>query len=345
VSTGNAAPPALPRDLSDAIRIARVLCIVSMVSVHVWPGATRVLAADTPFNGFFQVMIEYLGRGSVPLLSLVSGYLLTLSAHRYSAGRLVAHKAQALLYPMAVWSALLLALLVMHAMASGDASRLPATPLAWLNAVFALTAEPVNLPLAFLRDVFVAAVLGLAGMTLCRRSVALGAAFLIATAAIEYWAGGLLTLRPQILIFFFAGVLLGVSRETRLVPPLWLVVLALAADIIVQQYFTGEVPGYLNRVAMSLVIWRCAIELARRPGALTRGIRALEPHIFIIFCSHMITVTIFAAVANALHIREQDPILPLVWLLQFPLILAVGVAISLLSNRLGIKPLLVGARA
>ena len=80
MSAGRAAPPALPRDLSDAIRIARVVCILSMVSVHVWPGATRVLAADTPFSGFFQVMIEYLGRGSVPLLSLVSGYLLTISA-------------------------------------------------------------------------------------------------------------------------------------------------------------------------------------------------------------------------------------------------------------------------
>jgi hypothetical protein len=316
-----------------------------MVSVHVWPGATRVLAVEGPFSGFFEVMIGYLGRGSVPLLSLVSGYLLTLSAHRYSAARLVAHKAQALLYPMVVWSALLLALLAAHAMAAGDASRLPATPLGWINAVFALTAEPVNLPLAFLRDVFVAAVLGLAGMALCRRSIVLGAAFLIAVAAIEYGTGGVLTLRPQILIFFFAGVLLGVRGETRLVPPIWLVVLALVADVMVKQNFAGEGPEYFNRVAMSLVIWRCAIGLARGPGAVTRGIRAIEPHVFIIFCSHMITVTMVAGVANALHVSEQDPIFPLVWLVQFPLILAVGVAISLLSHRLGIKPLLVGARA
>jgi hypothetical protein len=338
------ASPLAP-ETSDAIRIARVLCIVSMVSVHVWPGATEVLAAESPFHWLYLVVVEYLGRGSVPLLSIVSGVLLTVSARKGKPGSLVASKARSLLHPMVVWSALLLALLVAHAIASGDRGRLPHTTLGWINSVFALTAEPINVPLAFLRDVFVSVLIGLVALQINKRSFAACVVFLVAVAALEYTLHGVLLLRPQIFIFFAAGVLISLTGQTRFVPAIPLVVAALFADILVRRYLEGDIGGYTNRVAMSLFIWRCAIELSRRRNRLTDGIRALEPHIFVIFCSHMITVTFVAALGKALHLQPADPAFLLFWLGQFPAIILVGIAISVLGEKLGVMRFLVGSRA
>jgi len=151
----------LPDGRSEAIRIARVICILSMVSVHFWPGASRILAVDVwlPVHGFYLLAIDYMGRGSVPLLSTISGVLLTLSFFRnVSPSHLLMSKARSLLIPMIIWSAILMALYGLWGLLSGNPSRLPSDFMDWTNSLIALGAPPANAPLGFLRDLFISSV-------------------------------------------------------------------------------------------------------------------------------------------------------------------------------------------
>jgi hypothetical protein len=66
---------------SDAIRIARVLCIVCMAYVHM-----RQPNVDFPI--VWAVVVDTLGRASVPLLSVISGYLMVPFFSRRTWGKL-----------------------------------------------------------------------------------------------------------------------------------------------------------------------------------------------------------------------------------------------------------------
>lgn len=337
-------PFSLSREASDAIRVARVLCILFMVSVHFWPGATRVLEADVaaPLHFAYLVIIDYLGRSSVPLLSVVSGVLLAVSFARTDRPlALVAGKARAFLLPMVAWSAILLLLLGAYAQLTGKTDKLPDDAMGWVNALFAVTAPPANLPLGFLRDVFLAAVLAVAGLSLYRRAPFLGIGVLVIAAAVEVATDGLLFLRPQILTFYVLGVLIAVAGRSGfrpswpLVAGLLLTEVGLRHGLAVQESSDGAAlaMSYLSRIAMSLLMWRAALAISGAGGALARATRFVEPHVFVIFCSHMITIAVVAAVAQALRITETSAIYPAVFLGQFVLITAVGLAISLLGRR------------
>lgn len=334
----------LNHETSDAIRIARTICILSMLSVHVWPGASQVMQADSWASWMYEAGVYYLGRGSVPLLSTVSGVLLALSADRHQPEAVLLQKARTLIYPMMLWSALLLLLYGAHAAVTGDSSRLPLGVMGWANAFLGLTTVPANEPLGFLRDVFVAVALGLVGIRLYRRSALAGTTFLITASIAELAMGGVIFLRPQILAFFSVGILIKLNGRTNFVPPIPVVLAALAADIAVRELVGGEVANSLNRIAMSLLIWRCAIGLSRARGAFGNFLRRLEPSIFITFCSHMLTVALVAGVVDLAGIESDDPWTPLIWLVQFPLIVGVGVAIHWVAGKSGTLALLTGGR-
>lgn len=333
----------LSRETSDAIRIARVLCIMFMISVHFWPGARAILEGDVPawLHGFYMVVVEYLGRGSVPLLSTVSGVLLTISARRRDVPLgLLPGKARVFLVPMVVWSAVMVALAVVNAVLLGDASELPQGAMGWVNAFFALTAPPANLPLAFLRDVFVATAIGLLAIGIHRRAPAAGVLLLVVAALVEGMTGGIVLLRPQILSFFVLGILMSWAGAANFVPRWWLVLGMLALDVLLQ-VFPQLAPGvagefahsYLNRIAMMLLMWRVAVEVVRQGGTIHRAIARLEPYVFTIFCTHVIMVSAVAVLAGRAGLRVEDPIYPLVFLAQFPLSVLFAVAVATARRR------------
>lgn len=336
----------LNRDTSEAIRVARVLCILSMISVHFWPGATIVLHADVPgpIHAFYLVVIDYLGRGSVPLLSTVSGVLLTLSAARKDVPlTLLGSKARTFLLPMIVWSAVMLGLALTYAAVRGDVSELPVGPMGWVNALFALTAPPANVPLAFLRDVFVAAALGLLAIGIHRRSPVVAVLLLVAATLAETLTGGIVLLRPQILTFFSLGIFMSWGGVANFVPRWWLVLAMLTASIVTLHVLPpvdgplGEfLRAYLNRIAMMLLMWRCAIAIVRDGGRAHRAIRQLEPLVFTIFCSHMVMVAFVAVLGKSLHLQVEDPVYPLVFVAQFPL--AVLLAMAIVATRRRMRP-------
>ena len=66
----------LTRDASNAIKLARFLCICFMCFVHIYgQGYITSLGLQSAAT----VLIEVLGRASVPLLSAISGYLAVLT--------------------------------------------------------------------------------------------------------------------------------------------------------------------------------------------------------------------------------------------------------------------------
>lgn len=337
-------PARLSREASDAIRVARVLCIMFMTTVHIWPGASRVLAADVgpALHTFYLIAIDYLGRGSVPLLSVVSGFLLTRSLGKTAPLDVIRGKAQALLVPMVIWSLAVLVLIVARAVFLGDGSDMPQGPMGWINAVFSVTAPPANIPVAFLRDVFISAVLGVALVEIARQMPPLALGLGVALIAVEVLSGGMLLLRPQILAFYMAGLFLG-ARVGRLPEPPWaLVLMAVGLEVVLRHGMglpssgdggTGLWMSYLGRIAMSLLMWRTALDIRRSEGGLWRLTRVLEPHIFVIFCSHMLTVLTVAFLGGHFGIVPEDRVYPLVFLGQFILIALVGLAISVMGRR------------
>ena len=67
------------REISDSIRVARVIGILGLVIIHVPPW--RIDLGDPPraigaFDLIFLYCQELFGRASVPLLSVISGYLM-----------------------------------------------------------------------------------------------------------------------------------------------------------------------------------------------------------------------------------------------------------------------------
>lgn len=339
---------ALPRTASESIRVARVLCIFFMVTVHFWPGDGRIRDADAPaaLHAFYILVIDYLGRSSVPLLSIVSGVLLTVAfagrARPGDATTMIRQKARALLVPMVLWSALTLALFAVFAVLRGDYGRMPDDVMGWINAVFAVTAPPASMPLAFLRDVFLASVLAVLSLTLWRQSPFLGLALLLGVTAAEVADLSNLFLRPQILLFYVLGVLIAIAGKSGMRPGWPLVVGLIALEVVLNRILnvdemhpvTEVVLPYLTRLAMVLLMWEAANTIRAQNGALRRLTFAIEPHVFVIFCSHVILLAIAGPFLFALGIGPAKPLFLLVFLGQLALVTGGGILISVLGWRM-----------
>jgi fucose 4-O-acetylase-like acetyltransferase len=294
---------ARPQDLtSDAIRISRILGILGIIYVHAWTGRTWEelnALAGTPQIAFRWLLIDLLGRSAVPLLSIISGWLVAPSVHRRSYGAFVRDKAATLLAPMVAWN-LIAMTLVCGAAQIGWLHAPKAVSLGWaLNELFCLTApNDVNVQIAFLRDIFL---IMLAAPLLVRLpSWMLG---LVAGVVAVWCVGGwslVVLLRPQILLFFILGIFarrydwatkVGRWRWGVAAAPFGLVAPVAVALSIWGQTWSDAHPASTSALDLSLrlcaaiLLWRTAIALAPRPAG--RTLSALAPLAFLMFCAHM----------------------------------------------------------
>jgi len=146
--------------LTQRIAMARVICILCMIYVHV-PSAlpafhNHSLQTDDIAVSFQGFVIEGLGRASAALLSVVSGYLMAvvLSRPGLSLPALYRRRFQSLMVPMLVWSFITLLVYLL--------GNLLSTVWAYLNFFLFLTELPMGptMHLAFLRDLFVCILIG-----------------------------------------------------------------------------------------------------------------------------------------------------------------------------------------
>lgn len=144
------------------IEVLRVVCIISMIWVHVAPAAPSVInTGDWAMVG--TLLADVLGRASVAALSFVSGFLLWKSARAKPFGAVVSSKARTLLLPMIVWGGIYTLMAVGKQMLTGESvAGLGSTfdgPLGFINALTGLAGPTSNYALFFIRDLFVSLLL------------------------------------------------------------------------------------------------------------------------------------------------------------------------------------------
>ncbi|KRB82786.1 hypothetical protein ASE00_12235 [Sphingomonas sp. Root710] len=333
-------PPAPP--VSKAIGLARLICILGIVYVHAWTGlggdemAAQMGSAQDVLR---WTVVDLFGRGAVPLLSLVSGWLVAGSLAKRGSGDFLRSKARTVLLPMVMWNAIAIVLVVgagavgwVRAPLFGDAI--------WMadNLLNLTRAGDINVQTAFLRDLFLC-------MLAAPLLVRLRTGWLVAIAAlaviwwVSLWQFPLL-LRPSILAFFVGGILArrhGLAERSALVKP-WQAALPFLLIVPVKIWLSVENGGaagfhlhataavdLLMRTAAALLVWRVANALAARPAAV-RLLR-LERYAFFLFCSHLLFMWLVAPKIGLATGTMGGILWPAFFLLQ-PL-LALGFAILL----------------
>lgn len=294
--------PAVPPLVSDRVRIARVLCIFFMMFVHVQPGIMQNIEdRDTAiFDFVYFAFTRLLGLSSVSLLSVVSGYFIVASLLKTDPLALARSKFKTLIVPLVAWNLVMLALLVAYGLMTDRWQDMPdPTLLSWANALFAVTAWPADVPLWFLRDLFICCLLapvlyqGLKHFALAT----MGLLVIYALFGEDLYV----MQRPQLLLFFSLGMWLriagtGAATIDRLSLFLAAGLAAMTAIFIairVQNILISEMNDQLRitldtllRITMAGGFW-VLTGLIRHSGFAATFIR-LEPYSFVLFCSHAI---------------------------------------------------------
>lgn len=328
------------QDQSQLIKVARVVCIIFMMTTHIWPGSDRILTASQPLpiEAFFILIVDSLGRASVPLLSLISGVLIVHSFDRRDAVSVMKTKPATLLVPMVVWSIPMVLLLFVEQRVRGETGLAPSHMMEWLNSFFALTQSPANGPLHFLREIFIMSCYAWLVLTVYRRFPKAAFGLMAGIFLLEQIPGGFLLFRNQIATFYLGGMALALAGQARWTPG-WRLVLVLLAffsgasyfDLAARtedNFFAFRFFEHVPRIAMSLLMWRLAYEVVKRSAGFTNLLSRIEPHIFTIFCSHAITVKFFGGLAHVFQWSEGDPWYILIFLVQIPICVVVGIIAS-----------------
>jgi len=298
---------AFVRAISAPIENARFLCILFMSYVHLH-------FAAQPAGPFAQsistIIVDVLGRSSVPLLSVISGVLMVPFFGRRRWGEAVRSRALTLLVPMVIWNAIQLLLF-----GGRDGSL--------VNQLFALTGSPALLPMAFLRDLFVVAALTPVLVRLVRAAPLPVAAVVFAYYSLNPQSP--IILRPQIPFFYMIGIYIALWKDVHVrlpaIPVLGLFALVLALQLM--ELGEGELYDlWVLRPVTAAAFWVFARTL--------RGVPRFRRAIFAFFLSHVILFHIVGALLPALWIEEAW--LPL-WMMTPPLVFAAVVAAMRLWDR------------
>ena len=199
--------------------------------------------SNTTLLWFFN---DCVGRSSLPLLSVISGYLALRLSHRRRWIEQVGHKFLTLIAPMVIWNIIALC----SDVAQSHGNELPA--LASLpNQVMALTAYPRVTPLYFFRDVFVCSMLAPLFAAVMRRA-ALPALLLLGVNAL-FGLSNPVFLNAVIPLFFGLGCAIEVGAiDARAIVARWRWLLAISLTIwAVKAAFPFVTPGAFHAPAPS----------------------------------------------------------------------------------------------
>lgn len=332
-----------PARLSAAIGLSRVICILGVIYVHAWTGlgGGQLAEAGVTAQGILRwTLVELLGRSAVPLLGLISGWLVAGPAWSRPYGSFIGGKARTILLPMLLWN--MLALLIISGGAAMGLLRAPVPGSLWVavDQLFCLfSPNETNVQMAFLRDLFVC--MAIAPLLVRLRSRTLWA---IVTATALWAISGLsvpLLLRPPILLFFVAGIL---ARRSRLEVRAAQVPIAQAALIFgmcaLGKLWLSSLPApggatqpqmlaafdLILRFAAALFVWRLAWRLSgsERAALMLR----IEPYTFLVFCSHLFVMWLAGPAIGALTGPLGSPLYPIFLLLQPAIAAVAGIALG-----------------
>lgn len=300
---------------SQSLEIARVFCILFMSYVHLhFFDAGH--SASVAFSIIQAVFDDILGRSSVPLLSVASGFLMVRFFARRDYKSAVLQRFRTLIIPMMVWNALAMILFM---------DFRDAAPLDFLNGLLAVTEPPAQLHLAFLRDLMVLTCLTPLFVYGARRRPVVTALLVAAIylAQPKIW----IVLRTQILFFYVVGVYLAVHADRIRFPTRWekTGVYAVAGAITLIQIaalFEPRIGGLISsalydnavrRPVIALAMWCFCTDIA--PTGAGRRIHLAGKNMFLFFLSHgLIFHAIGAAYARTPDFLHGELIYNLAWL-------------------------------
>lgn len=334
-----------PQDVSGGIKVARVLCIFSVCYVHAWLGVAQSVVPAS--QNVFQASVVFLfgdvfGRSSVPLLSIISGWLVVSTLEKKPVDRFIAGKAATLLGPMLVWN-LLAVFIILMLVGLGAGGRF--VEIKGIAPILAETTlwngtPTINVQNTFLRDMFVV----MMAMPLLVRlpNTALGVlAGLCALAQIEDWPLYVLD-RPAIAAFMLVGMCVRrLSLEDRvcdMAPYAGLVAISLVIIKLLHvrnpdlALLSARVEGIVNltfRLTAAMLTWKLATLLAA--SRFKSLFEQIEPYVFLLFCSHTLVFILIGPVLGAIFGRFGDPLFPVTYLVQpvIAAVISVGVGMAL----------------
>ena len=278
----------MPVEDQVRLRIAmlRFLMIFGVVLLHVPPFVPFAELTNEPFaltKAFLQLAVF---RCTVPVLTVISGYLLFRSAIDQEPLRLAKKKGKTILVPFLFFNLALLgaALVLYHGAGMALSSGIPPANLrGWLDLAFGYRDSPINYPLNFLRDLLVLMLLAPVFGFFLRRAPWIGlvlvfgifmnnldrALLLRDVMAPIFYIGGLAAVRGWNLVAFdrFAWPAL----VAFLLACVWIVAMRVANT------------NYLRLVAPFL-IWPAASLLA--PTAFGRWMARMSKYSFFVFVAH-----------------------------------------------------------
>lgn len=355
------ATPLADRQLSAAIGIARVLCILGIVYVHAWTGLGGDQLArlnDTPQALLRWGLIELLGRSSVPLLSIISGWLVARSLAKKGLGAFLAGKARTIVAPMILWNALAI-VTVCGSVALGWVVGPELRNWWWVidELLCLATPDDINVQMAFLRDLFVCVALAPLLLRLPSGWLALVALIALAWSISGY--AFILLLRPSILLFFTIGILARrhgcaawmASRPILLVATgyavmaaaqIWLETVGIKRGVNDPMLLTSV--DLLTRFTTALFFWSIAWRLAA--GRFAALLLRIEPYAFLMFCAHLIMIWLGGPLLGRITGPLGSTFYPLLFLVQPLLVLAATLVLGqiLLAISPGLASLLSGGR-
>jgi succinoglycan biosynthesis protein ExoH len=200
--------------ISQRISMLRTLLILSVVFLHASgvPEAARIDFSDvvTVLRCIFE---DRFGRFAVPTLSMVSGYLLFAAGLDLTPAKLYKKKIKTLVVPFLVFNCLLFGIQYVFEYATGWAPLNRLTDKSPAEIVDALTGYrgfPSNIPLHFLRDLFVLALLAPLFGLFIRRSPWLGLAIVCGVFLPDL--DGHLVNRDTMAVLFYVGGMAAVGK-------------------------------------------------------------------------------------------------------------------------------------
>lgn len=326
-----------------------------LVYAHAQPYTPGVPTTLFSQDGVIYFLRLLLGQGSVPLLSLVSGYLLAnaMSDRRFTDE--LKNKLFTLIVPLVLWN---LVYIAKEALKLGWTS-VPAVA-DWPNAVLSVSAPPAMMPLYYLRDLFVCFLISPLLLGAARKAPVLATTALLINGILN--ADGAIFINSGIPLFFFGGCLLwsrevpiptdGLPRTAVAVSIVTLVVLSIAP------IYGYAPPGWSLSLphstaygaaamalfaASSVVFWHAACMLRGHP--LGCFLMRYEPIAFFISCIHGMVAGLWWMVLVRTGLAESSAAV-LVYFISTPLLVLMS---SVVAIRIGItvapailKPLLGG---
>ncbi len=302
---------------SDAIKVSRVMCVFMVSYVHLYLFNSD-MARGEALELMESLMRDLFARSSVPLLSVISGFLVVGLLSRRRFPRATLRRVQCIVVPFIVWNAIGVTTWVMrHGVAD----------LQLINALFALTDHSFHPHLTFLRDVFVVFLLSPV-LLYCIKNHPL--IFLMFLLGFVSWVDlAPLILRDQILTYYVLGLYLAMyrlegvffARTLLWLAPLGMLGLIVAtclqshytavSDIMAASYFDCVV----RRPICALSFWWLALLLAKRRLVLKFVSNQIEPAIFLMFLSHALLGQVISSVYSKLYGFHSPSIYFAVWLL------------------------------